>query len=338
MIGPCLHARAGVMLRSYLALREMTHALGDEVYLQLLRQLTHNPSKRSEVLGWKLRLLLCQHVVPSDRLFECVREFLLVAVMQDGRLEETPMLARQCISDLKAVMAKQWVVEGDTEQLPVRVLLIDNSTRKLHVQQSSTIGDVRDKVAEQLRILQVRDFSLFQQTDGLETHRLLPDSVMIEKLFQTWQTLKQLTGRSSTLRCKRRFLCPIETLHAGEHMHAMLTYHRALRIDMQYPMSGEMGAFRQIATSRLCIEHVIEIGSITVRGVIEPGLLERFVPRRMFLQCAREELAALIVDEAQEVKQLCNFVATRTCELRGHNIRHSVDPHRQISVANAAGT
>jgi len=36
--------------------------LRNEVYLQVLKQLRRNPSRRGELLGWKLLLLLCQQV------------------------------------------------------------------------------------------------------------------------------------------------------------------------------------------------------------------------------------------------------------------------------------
>lgn len=48
----------------------------DEVFCQVVKQLTGNPSQRSAHLGWQLLLLLCQSVLPSQDLFPFIKKFL----------------------------------------------------------------------------------------------------------------------------------------------------------------------------------------------------------------------------------------------------------------------
>merc|ERR1719326_1661354 len=62
----------------------------DEVYLQVMKQLTNNPSPRSSLMGWQLMLLLCQAAPPSDELIEFIRYFLtnVVRANNDPKAEK----------------------------------------------------------------------------------------------------------------------------------------------------------------------------------------------------------------------------------------------------------
>eukprot|EP00929_Paragymnodinium_shiwhaense_P045579 TRINITY_DN2326_c0_g1_i1.p1 TRINITY_DN2326_c0_g1~~TRINITY_DN2326_c0_g1_i1.p1 ORF type:complete len:1588 (-),score=461.47 TRINITY_DN2326_c0_g1_i1:476-5137(-) len=60
---------------SVLELAAATPALADEIFVQLMMQLTGNPSQRSEDAGWELLLELCEKVSPSNVLAEFLRAF-----------------------------------------------------------------------------------------------------------------------------------------------------------------------------------------------------------------------------------------------------------------------
>lgn len=51
--------------------------LKNEIFVQLMKQLTNNPTQRSELLGWKLMSFLCQYVQPGPELVEYLRAFVL---------------------------------------------------------------------------------------------------------------------------------------------------------------------------------------------------------------------------------------------------------------------
>merc|ERR1711871_407327 len=74
-------------------------SLGDEVFVQVLKQLTCNPSRRSSLLGWKLLLQLCQQVPPSESLEEFLRSFLITSLRenQEAGFDEAVTIAKQCI-------------------------------------------------------------------------------------------------------------------------------------------------------------------------------------------------------------------------------------------------
>merc|ERR1712045_157845 len=62
--------------------------MGDEVYLQVMKQLTDNPSAWSEKAGWELFKVLINRVLPSRRLQDFVQMFLQKNVKNDGEEEE----------------------------------------------------------------------------------------------------------------------------------------------------------------------------------------------------------------------------------------------------------
>merc|ERR1712151_964092 len=48
----------------------------NEVFVQVMKQLTNNENPRSNMLGWQLLLLICQSVLPNEDLCGYVRFFL----------------------------------------------------------------------------------------------------------------------------------------------------------------------------------------------------------------------------------------------------------------------
>merc|ERR1719433_573604 len=58
-----------------LRIAEESPAMCDEVYVQVMKQLTDNPSQRSTLLGWELLRTLCQEIPPSTELMEFVYYF-----------------------------------------------------------------------------------------------------------------------------------------------------------------------------------------------------------------------------------------------------------------------
>eukprot|EP00435_Cladocopium_sp_Y103_P015618 s2479_g3.t2 len=104
-------------------------SLADEVYVQVMKQLTENPSERSVVLGWKVMLRLCQQVRPSAKLDEFVRTFVMQSTKSPN--PEVEHMARQCVADLNINSAPEEVLAAEGDLIPVTVVLIDHSVRKV---------------------------------------------------------------------------------------------------------------------------------------------------------------------------------------------------------------
>eukprot|EP00437_Effrenium_voratum_P048200 CAMPEP_0181535406 /NCGR_PEP_ID=MMETSP1110-20121109/74238_1 /TAXON_ID=174948 /ORGANISM="Symbiodinium sp., Strain CCMP421" /LENGTH=1595 /DNA_ID=CAMNT_0023666783 /DNA_START=55 /DNA_END=4840 /DNA_ORIENTATION=+ len=250
--------------------------LADEIYVQVMKQLRENPSDRSMTLGWKLMLRLCQQVQPSEKLDEFVRSFIMHGVKSSN--SEVEHMAKQCVADLNINAAPDGVHEG-ADLLPVTVLLIDHSVRKVHMPRASTLQQLKVRLAEQLRIGAVEEFACFQMTDGLETHRLLPESTPLSMLEEKWAKLKASLGRASHLVFKRRFLSFEETLNPGDLTHATLTYRQVVWDYLHYPVPEAEDTIKHIAAAILHLEFEHYKQYIASRRLDDPTILQQLVPQ-----------------------------------------------------------
>jgi len=291
--------------------------LADEVYVQVMKQLESNPSVRSKLMGWKLLLLLTQHVSPSEKLEEFVRAFLIRAISESRREgdagQEVEAIAKQCVADLN-ILAQPDRIES-MEMIPVQVLLIDNSTRKVYIQQDATLGDLAKKMAEQLKIHNSSDFSFFQLTEGLETHRLLPETTILLTLSQKWMKLKEVTGRASRLLFKRRFLRVDETLNAGDLVHATLTYRQVIWDYLHYPVSEDLGIVNNIAGTIVCSEMDHFKPYIQQGKLHEQGILEQVLPDHSLRDQPRTKWAKQIQEVVTRVEATIDPMETRILKM-----------------------
>jgi len=156
--------------------------------------------------------------------------------------------------------------------------LIDHSTRKIHVPPNSTLAQVGERLAAQLRISTAQDFGFFQMTQGLEMHRLLPNATVLSILTQKWARLKEATGRASCLLYKRRFLRVDECLDPGDLMHATLTYRQALWDYLHYPLTEESDYICEVAANITLTDHDHFVHYVQSGRLHEPGVLEQLLP------------------------------------------------------------
>jgi len=271
--------------------------LADEIYVQTMKQLTKNPSLRSQAQGWKLMLGLCQHVCPSQILHEFVHVFLLKALKSKAHSPEITDSIRQCIADLNMTAAPEKI---DEDTIPLQVMLIDSSVRKVHAPSGSTLQQIGEMVAEQLKIGKASDFAFFHIPEGMG-HRLLPDTVVLKTLLLRWQKLKEKTKKSSTLLFKRRFLRVDEYLQPGDLSHATLTYKQALWDYLHYPIQEDLRSILEIAVRILYVERE-HFGEIAERYKLD-SILDQVVPEVMFKLHDRRRIAQLISDSYVRIKK-----------------------------------
>jgi len=286
--------------------------MGDEIYVQLMKQLTRNPSRRSFHLGWKLMLeLVMAEVCPSPDLMEFVRSFIVRAKITNAEdhFMEVVDLATTSLQTLNA-LAKPAEVEPE-DMMTVSVSLIDGSMRKLKVKTVTNLEKLSEKMAELMKIHKKGDFSFFQVTDGMETHRLLPEHAQLQKLFQKWEQLEQVTKRSSHLLWKRRFLRVDERLQPGDLMHAALTYRQALFDYFRYPIYEDVEFLCKIAGTIVCIERDHYDTYIKEKRLHEPGILEHLLPETALRNGKRPQLAQMALAKFTALEAKIDHGATR---------------------------
>jgi len=262
--------------------------LADEIYVQTMKQLTNNPSTRSQAQGWKLMLGLCQHVCPSPMLHEFVHVFLLKALKSQARGSEIIDSIRQCVLDLNMTATPDKV---DEDLIPLRIVLIDSSVRKVLAPPSSTLQQVGEMVAKQLKIGKASDFAFFHVPEGMG-HRLLPETAVLSTLLQRWKKLKARTNKSSKLLFKRRLLRVDESLRPSDLSHATLTYKQALWDYLHCPVAEDLRTILEIAVRVLHAERD-HYGKDAEKNKFD-SIIDQLVPEVVLRTHDRKRVAQLL--------------------------------------------
>ncbi|CAE7581259.1 Myo5a [Symbiodinium natans] len=220
----------------------------DETFVQILKQLTGNPSARSEWLGWQLLLQLCHFTPPSDELDDFVRFFCVQKTHAaplssgDARALELDRIARECMEALTAAAPAKATDDTSGDMVGVLVYLIDGSSQNLFVPVATTLKDMSSLMGSRVGVKHWRDFAFFQTTGKGESLRMLPDILPVSELISMWQKIREATGLTGHLHWRRRFLWPQEMLQAGDLHHAALTFRQAVRSHLHRPAPCQAGA------------------------------------------------------------------------------------------------
>lgn len=220
----------------------------DETFVQILKQLSGNPSARSEWLGWQLLLQLCHTTPPSDELDDFVRFFCAQKTSAaplssgDARALELERIARECLEALTAAAPTKGT-DDDTsgDMVGVLVYLIDGSSQNLFVPVATTLKEMSSLMGSRVGVKHWRDFAFFQATGKAESLRMLPDILPVSELISMWQKIREATGLAGHLHWRRRFLVPQEMLQAGDLHHAALTFRQAVRSHLHRPAPCQAG-------------------------------------------------------------------------------------------------
>lgn len=96
--------------------------LTDEVYMQIMKQLTRNPSKKSKIEGWKLMHRVSYSAPPSRDLHKFIRLFIFRAQSQQDQLPEILKIAKLAYEYLNPTGAEEDMSEKmvDLSELLVR--------------------------------------------------------------------------------------------------------------------------------------------------------------------------------------------------------------------------
>ncbi|GAB1599447.1 hypothetical protein Ahia01_000221900, partial [Argonauta hians] len=141
--------------------------LRNEIYVQLLKQLTENDDMVSRNKGWVLMWLITGCVAPMEDMFQEVWKFLQVS---------NSLLAEQCFNRIKKLQLKDnriypphtmehlAVSAYSVDAMKIEIMLSDSSIMKLEVFSDSTVLDICDEVISSRDLQQGCEYSLFLNT------------------------------------------------------------------------------------------------------------------------------------------------------------------------------
>jgi len=280
--------------------------IADEIFVQVMKQLTGNPLPRSVSAGWKLMLNLVQHVSPSHDLHEYVHVFIMKALASGSSVTEDRAIMEQCIADLNKTVTEE--VDDEDETFPIQVMLMDHSYRRVQVHKETTVEHLCEMVREQLKLRKttVNEWSLFQCTEGHPGHRLVNTEHTMEGILGRWAKLKQQTGKATWFIFKRRVLKTKEILDAANPTHAKLTYLQALDDYLKYPLREHIGWMTEVAGRILYLERHNFKKEIEEKRLHEPGVLEHFFPPVCLDKSTRKQLGENILTIMKQHPEIPN--------------------------------
>lgn len=300
---PVPEVQRAVMANAIVEVALSDPALADEAFVQVMKQLTHNPSRRSAGRGWELMLMMCQKIAPSNELYEYLRAFLFISLR--AAEEEMQDMVRQCLTEVNTLPS----ADEDDGLMSVTVMLIDFSMRKVRTPAKSSLRHMTDLISEQLRLSRPHDFAPFMVADIANTaapHRLLPDHAAISVIQDKMTALKERTGKSSSLMFKRTMLARDEALQPGDATHAKLTYLQAKLEYLHYPVVEELQLFYRIAAAIMWVDRDYYDPFVEKGGLVQDGVLEQLLPAVVLKGRRRGGEAKDILDCYAELSGNCD--------------------------------
>ncbi|GMF23452.1 unnamed protein product [Phytophthora fragariaefolia] len=174
-------------------------ALKDEIYCQLCKQLTRNPSSNAVLNGWLLLNACLVTFPPSPPLAECLERFISVHIGTSGDSEaslEVSAYAQEALKSLRCCVTK-----GERKEIPsaaelkalqrhalndVTVMVADGSSLVIQVSAWTTSRDLTGLVAHKLGVSHEKAFALFETSNDGEEH-LVPDNERVMDLYAEWE-------------------------------------------------------------------------------------------------------------------------------------------------------
>lgn len=136
--------------------------LRDEIYCQILKQLTNNPSKSSHARGWILLSLCLSCFPPTDRFINYMKAFIQVgppgfAPYCDGKLTRTYKNGARtqppCWLELQATKSKKPIF--------LSITFMDGDSKTIEADSASTSEEIITTISRNINLKDIFGFSLF---------------------------------------------------------------------------------------------------------------------------------------------------------------------------------
>jgi len=299
---------------SVINLARFDSQMRDEVFVQVMKQLVHNPSARSALFGWQLLLKLCLEVLPSDELTPFLRFFIHRGIKAGSKgrspaAQQAADLAKRCLDGV--VELEVAATEASSKNLAASdqnfcdvvaavVHLVDSSSVQVWAPVTASLDELGKLLATKIGVKKASDFSFFQVLRSNDMPRLLPGHVKVEDLCKKWQELRDATKEVSFLHWRRRFLRCDEALRASDLGHAALTFRQALVMHLQRPAPPDDDSenIKKIAASILCAE--FDTFPDDIDGIL-PQLMPAFaLPKKTKTRAQLADVIRLMAKELQD--------------------------------------
>ncbi|EEY70052.1 uncharacterized protein PITG_06612 [Phytophthora infestans T30-4] len=230
-------------------------ALKDEIYCQMCKQLTRNPSVNAAMNGWLLLNACLVTFPPSPPLAECLERFISVHIGASGDSEassEVSAYASEALASLGCCATK-----GERKEIPsaaelralqrhalndITVMLADGSALIMQVSAWTTSRELAGLVARKLGVCHEKAFALFETNDDEEEH-LVPDNERVMDLYAEWERTHIDVSELKQKKKKDKITSPQEPTKALAVEGYHLTYKAYLWVHVDDETAADVGLY-----------------------------------------------------------------------------------------------
>merc|ERR1711972_308442 len=125
--------------------------MGDEAYIQIMKQLTNNPKIISRRLGWKLLSRLIAAMPPNKGVSTYLQTFIIKDLQYVDNIPEDKEIKFLCLKELNTAIKSRVELDTPSEaKIPTTVRLLDRTRRVIEVAGNSTIEELTNLVVDEL--------------------------------------------------------------------------------------------------------------------------------------------------------------------------------------------
>lgn len=275
--------------------------LRDEILCQLVKQTTANPDATSTLRGWELMAMCAGLFPPSAKLEKYLLSYMRRTVEQQsypgvGKLAEYALLRSTRTMELgprnEAPTEMEIAAVRGITPVALRVHLLDGAILNMEAESWTTVEDLNDTIARQLRIKDSAPFGLFE-VNNKDEERALEDETRVLDVISYWDREKRLARRAKDAPTfqfvyKVRLFFDIKE---DDEAAIEVAYHQAVHdvTDSRYPCTEE-DAFRLAALQAQ--EKFGDFDGTDVFG----GELSAFLPAKYYDDTIVVELKQAITD------------------------------------------
>eukprot|EP01138_Halocafeteria_seosinensis_P011068 gb/GECG01011304.1/.p1 GENE.gb/GECG01011304.1/~~gb/GECG01011304.1/.p1 ORF type:complete len:801 (+),score=169.81 gb/GECG01011304.1/:1-2403(+) len=282
---------------------EAPEDLRDEIYCQIMKQVTNNPSQSSLYRGWQLLAVCSGAFPPSATLEPYLMSFCNQNREEKDGIGELAKFAMGHIKKLSKLGPRTEVphaleILGCMHAKPVfcRVFHMDGSSNVMPIGSWMTAADLNDMMAHELGILKGDGFAIFEMTPENEERRIETNTRVLD-LISYWQRFhdeeKQKTDATKQFRLVYKVHMYFEPSKNDTYAFQQL-YRQAVYdvISGRYPTADK--EFCELAAVQIQVEY----GD---RGIeLTPDNVWRFIPDRE--KNSEEQRKKLLIDRIDKAR------------------------------------
>jgi myosin-7 len=183
--------------------------LRDEIYCQIIRQITNNPSPDEQIRGWHMLAICCASFPPGKILYPYLRAF-IKTYATDNLVGKFAQAAERFVKKVKFNGARRMApgeVEinaiGQQQHIITRFYFMDGKAKAIGIQPAWTIADVIKAISDKVGLINVAGWALYESTP--QTEHFIRNHEYIGDILAEWEV-----DRRSSVKLK-----PYQTITRG---------------------------------------------------------------------------------------------------------------------------